>query len=208
MNVHNIPMEFWIANALGKISSRVGTPIMIDLTTYLKKKLNFARILIAINPTKEPSTQLFGHYKAKCEGENEVGVNRIGFDKEKVSKTIPEDLKSLLKAKVLQIVGNEDWGNCEEKACEDLGDKDSLDLESAIGDPEAEHFTRKKKKKRGKKSSLASTSVDHQAENIEADIPAKPMFDLSKKPSILDGPSYALRHKHKTSPKQGKIGGV
>ncbi|KAH6757806.1 hypothetical protein C2S52_023296 [Perilla frutescens var. hirtella] len=58
MNVSNIPMEFWNTNALGKIASRMGNPIMVDTTTYLKKKLDFARILVAVNPTKEPPLQL------------------------------------------------------------------------------------------------------------------------------------------------------
>ncbi|KAH6802604.1 hypothetical protein C2S51_034050 [Perilla frutescens var. frutescens] len=79
VNVHNIPMEFWNAKALGKIASRMGTPIMIDTSTYIKRKLDYARVLVAINPSTEPFMQLeilspdgFGHYKVTCQGEKEL----------------------------------------------------------------------------------------------------------------------------------------
>ncbi|KAH6786951.1 hypothetical protein C2S52_006503 [Perilla frutescens var. hirtella] len=99
VNVHNIPMEFWNAKALGKIASRVGTPIMIDTSTYMKRKLDYARVFVAINPSTEPPMQLeilsldgFGHYKATCQGEKETTL--VGDEQRRVKEGNSREYKA------------------------------------------------------------------------------------------------------------------
>ncbi|KAH6773623.1 hypothetical protein C2S51_012027 [Perilla frutescens var. frutescens] len=118
VNVHNIPMEFWNTNVLGKIASRVGTPIMIDTTTYLKEKLDYARILVAIKPTNEPPMQLEilspDGYISKLEFQYDflpklcLEYNRL-LKLSVASKIIPEDLKTLLKAKGIDEGNQSTW---------------------------------------------------------------------------------------------------
>lgn len=49
-----LPLECWNATALGKITSKVGTPLYMDKLTHTKKnELTYARVLVEVDASKE-----------------------------------------------------------------------------------------------------------------------------------------------------------
>ncbi|KAL2226158.1 uncharacterized protein LOC105160077 [Sesamum indicum] len=49
----SLPLECWHPNALGKISSRIGSPIAMDSLTMKMERVSYARILVEINASKK-----------------------------------------------------------------------------------------------------------------------------------------------------------
>ncbi|KAL2237732.1 UNVERIFIED_CONTAM: hypothetical protein Sindi_0964900 [Sesamum indicum] len=49
----SLPLECWHPNALGKISSRLGTPIAIDSLTMKMEGVSYARILVEVDASKK-----------------------------------------------------------------------------------------------------------------------------------------------------------
>ncbi|KAK4397775.1 hypothetical protein Sango_1253000 [Sesamum angolense] len=48
----SLPLECWHPNALGKISSRLGTPIAMDSLTMRMERVSYARILVEVDASK------------------------------------------------------------------------------------------------------------------------------------------------------------
>ncbi|KAL0361152.1 UNVERIFIED_CONTAM: hypothetical protein Sradi_3799700 [Sesamum radiatum] len=48
----SLPLECWHPNALGKIGSRLGTPIAMDLLTRTMERVSYARILVEVDASK------------------------------------------------------------------------------------------------------------------------------------------------------------
>ncbi|KAL0289462.1 UNVERIFIED_CONTAM: hypothetical protein Sradi_7073900 [Sesamum radiatum] len=49
----SLPLECWHPNALGKIGSRLGTPIAIDSLTMKMERVSYARILVEVDASKK-----------------------------------------------------------------------------------------------------------------------------------------------------------
>ncbi|KAL2243490.1 UNVERIFIED_CONTAM: hypothetical protein Sindi_0467000 [Sesamum indicum] len=49
----SLPLECWHPNALGKISSRIGTPIAMDSLTMKMERVSYARILFEVDASKK-----------------------------------------------------------------------------------------------------------------------------------------------------------
>ncbi|KAK4428440.1 hypothetical protein Salat_1143600 [Sesamum alatum] len=49
----SLPLECWHPNALGKIGSRLGTPIAMDSLTMSMERVSYARILVKVDASKE-----------------------------------------------------------------------------------------------------------------------------------------------------------
>ncbi|KAK4416776.1 hypothetical protein Salat_2503100 [Sesamum alatum] len=49
----SLPLECWHQNALGKIGSRLGTPIAMDSLTMSMERVSYARILVKVDASKE-----------------------------------------------------------------------------------------------------------------------------------------------------------
>ncbi|KAK4384443.1 hypothetical protein Sango_3060400 [Sesamum angolense] len=92
----SLPLECWHANALGKIGSKLGTPIAMDSLTLKMERVSYARILVEVDASKPLADQvdfmlpngvmrsqpvvyefipkfctkcnLFGHLEASCQG--------------------------------------------------------------------------------------------------------------------------------------------
>ncbi|KAL2225249.1 UNVERIFIED_CONTAM: Retrovirus-related Pol polyprotein from type-2 retrotransposable element R2DM, partial [Sesamum indicum] len=50
---HRCPLECWHPNALGKIGSRIGTPIAMDSLTMNMERVSYARILVEVDASKK-----------------------------------------------------------------------------------------------------------------------------------------------------------
>lgn len=126
VSLPNLPLELWNPMAMGKILSRIGKPIMMDTHTYQKKKPDYARVLVEIDPSIPPPVSLdflsynndiisvaidydfvpkfcsncnrYGHYKDQCQGEKVVTQNK---EKTESLKQMHDDLIKLLN--LLQI---------------------------------------------------------------------------------------------------------
>lgn len=48
-----LPIDCWNANALSKITSKVGKPIATDMLTSTKERLSYARVLVEVDASKE-----------------------------------------------------------------------------------------------------------------------------------------------------------
>ncbi|KAL0364404.1 UNVERIFIED_CONTAM: hypothetical protein Sangu_0538000 [Sesamum angustifolium] len=48
----SLPLECWNANALGKIGSKLGTPIAMDSHTLKMERVSYARILVEVDASK------------------------------------------------------------------------------------------------------------------------------------------------------------
>ncbi|KAL0394920.1 UNVERIFIED_CONTAM: hypothetical protein Slati_4458200 [Sesamum latifolium] len=48
----SLPLECWNPNALGKIGSRLGTPIAMDSLTRTMERVSYARILVEVDASK------------------------------------------------------------------------------------------------------------------------------------------------------------
>ncbi|KAL0289340.1 UNVERIFIED_CONTAM: hypothetical protein Sangu_2620100 [Sesamum angustifolium] len=48
----SLPLECWHPNALGKIGSRLGTPIAMDSLTMRMERVSYARILVEVDASK------------------------------------------------------------------------------------------------------------------------------------------------------------
>ncbi|KAL0315110.1 UNVERIFIED_CONTAM: hypothetical protein Scaly_2889800 [Sesamum calycinum] len=48
----SLPLECWHLNALGKIGSRLGTPIAMDSLTMRMERVSYARILVEVDASK------------------------------------------------------------------------------------------------------------------------------------------------------------
>ncbi|KAL0401354.1 UNVERIFIED_CONTAM: hypothetical protein Slati_4165300 [Sesamum latifolium] len=48
----SLPLEYWHPNALGKIRSRLGTPIAMDSLTMKMERISYARILVEVDASK------------------------------------------------------------------------------------------------------------------------------------------------------------
>ncbi|KAL0352045.1 UNVERIFIED_CONTAM: hypothetical protein Scaly_1593200 [Sesamum calycinum] len=48
----SLPLECWHPNALGKIGSRLGTPIAMDSLTTSMERVSYARILVKVDASK------------------------------------------------------------------------------------------------------------------------------------------------------------
>ncbi|KAL0423865.1 UNVERIFIED_CONTAM: hypothetical protein Sradi_0921300 [Sesamum radiatum] len=92
----SLPLECWHANALGKIGSKLGTPIAMDSLTLKMERVSYARILVEVDASKPLVDQVdfmlpngvmrsqpvvyefmpkfctkcnrFGHLQASCQG--------------------------------------------------------------------------------------------------------------------------------------------
>ncbi|KAL0305271.1 UNVERIFIED_CONTAM: hypothetical protein Scaly_2991100 [Sesamum calycinum] len=92
----SLPLECWHANALGKIGSKLGTPIAMDSLTLKMERISYARILVEVDASKPLVDQVdfmlpngvmrsqpvvyefipkfctkcnrFGHLEASCQG--------------------------------------------------------------------------------------------------------------------------------------------
>ena len=53
INLPGLPIECWHPNALGKIASKVGKPIVMDKMTASLERVSFARVLVEIDASKE-----------------------------------------------------------------------------------------------------------------------------------------------------------
>ncbi|KAL0315181.1 UNVERIFIED_CONTAM: hypothetical protein Scaly_2881200 [Sesamum calycinum] len=49
----SLPLECWHPNALGKIGSRLGTPIAMDSLTMKMERVSYARILVEVDASKK-----------------------------------------------------------------------------------------------------------------------------------------------------------
>ncbi|KAL2248487.1 UNVERIFIED_CONTAM: hypothetical protein Sindi_2701000 [Sesamum indicum] len=49
----SLPLECWHPNALGKIDSRIGTPIAMDSLTMKMERVSYARILVEVDASKK-----------------------------------------------------------------------------------------------------------------------------------------------------------
>lgn len=105
----NLPLECWHPRTLSKISSKIGRPIKCDQDTHLKKRIDYARILGAVDPLIEPVCTVTillpnGHTHAQkvlfeqvpklCSACNRFGhyTNRCGshFPEDKILHSRPE----------------------------------------------------------------------------------------------------------------------
>ncbi|KAK7273781.1 hypothetical protein RIF29_14844 [Crotalaria pallida] len=57
----NLSPKFWGVGALSKIASLVGNPIMVDKVTQERNRINFARILMEVDPAVLPDEVFFEH---------------------------------------------------------------------------------------------------------------------------------------------------
>ena len=49
VNLFNIPYQFWTEKGLSLVASYLGTPLMLDVPTLEKKRLDFARVCVEID---------------------------------------------------------------------------------------------------------------------------------------------------------------
>ncbi|KAL0437492.1 UNVERIFIED_CONTAM: hypothetical protein Sradi_0457100 [Sesamum radiatum] len=54
----SLPLECWHPNALGKIGSRLGTPIAMDSLTMMMERVLYARILLEVDASKKLMDQV------------------------------------------------------------------------------------------------------------------------------------------------------
>ncbi|XP_020547320.1 uncharacterized protein LOC110011493, partial [Sesamum indicum] len=54
----SLPLECWHPNALGKIGSRIGTPIAMDSLTMNMERVSYARILVEVDASKKLTDQV------------------------------------------------------------------------------------------------------------------------------------------------------
>ena len=53
VKLRNLPLELWNPQALGKILSKIGSPIQFDHLTASKGSISFARTLVEVNASLE-----------------------------------------------------------------------------------------------------------------------------------------------------------
>ncbi|XP_042472203.1 uncharacterized protein LOC122054843 [Zingiber officinale] len=53
MQLYGLPVDFWSTTGLSKIASQVGLPLYTDLFTKMRGRVNFARVLVEVDITKE-----------------------------------------------------------------------------------------------------------------------------------------------------------
>lgn len=51
VRIHKLSMELWHSDAIGKVVSQIGTSIKLDEYTFMKKRIDYVRILVGIKTT-------------------------------------------------------------------------------------------------------------------------------------------------------------